>query len=127
MVDTRDLKSLGHYGCTSSSLVSGTSLLLSCSAGGIFLLSPSSVCSLYVYGVILPQRGKKQRKTDVLFCRCVEIDMPTLQNNCVCSSRAYAYVCASSNSDVVFLLSQVSHAEKKMDKKTAGNSVKRKK
>ena len=81
MVDTRDLKSLGHYGCTSSSLVSGTSLLLSCSAEGNFFAV--SFSSLYVYGVILPQRGKKQRKTDILFCRYVKIDMPTLQNHCV--------------------------------------------
>ena len=115
MVDTRDLKSLGHYGCTSSSLVSGTSLLLSCSAGGSFFLL--FLYPLYVYGMILPQRGKKQRKTDILFCRCVEIDRPTLQNNCVWSSRTCAYVRAPSNSDVVFLLSQVSHAEKKVDKK----------
>ena len=86
-----------------------------------------SYTSLYVYGMILPQREKKQRKTDILFCRCVEIDMPTLQNDCIWSSRTCAYVRAPSNSDVVFLLSQVSHAEKKMDKKTAGNSVKRKK
>ena len=76
-----------------------------------------SYTPLYVYGVILPQRGKKQRKTDILFCRYVEIDMPTLQNNCVWSSRTCAYVRAPSNSDVVFLLSQVSHAEKKVDKK----------
>ena len=52
--------------------------------------------------------------------------MLVLQNGCIYSSRAYAYVCAPSNSDVDFLLSQVSHSEKKMDKKTAGNSVKRK-
>ena len=72
-----------------------------------------SYTPLYVYGVILPQRGKKQRKTDILFCRYVEIDMPTLQNDCIWSSRTCAYVRAPSNSDVVFLLSQVSHAEKK--------------
>ncbi len=36
MVDTRDLKSLGHYGCTSSSLVSGTSLLLDFQQEGFF-------------------------------------------------------------------------------------------
>ena len=42
-----------------------------------------SYTPLYVYGVILPQRGKKQRKTDILFCRYVEIDMLTLQNHCV--------------------------------------------
>ena len=66
-----------------------------------------SYTSLYVYGGILPQRGKKQRKTDILFCRCVEIDTLVLQNGCIYSSRAYAYVCAPSNSDVVFLLSQV--------------------
>lgn len=40
MVDTRDLKSLGHYGCTSSSLVSGTSLLLDFQQEGFFV--PSS-------------------------------------------------------------------------------------
>ena len=67
---------------------------------------------LYVYGEILPQRGKKRRKTDILFCKGVEFDMPTLQNSRVLSSRAYAYVRAPSNSDVVFLLSQVSHADK---------------
>ena len=78
MVDTRDLKSLGHYGCTSSSLVSGTSLLLSYSAGGSFFAVP--IPPLYVYGLVLPQRGKKQRKTDILFCRCVEIDTLVLQN-----------------------------------------------
>ena len=39
-----------------------------------------SYTPLYVYGVILPQRGKKQRKTDILFCRCVEIDILVLQN-----------------------------------------------
>ena len=78
MVDTRDLKSLGHYGCTSSSLVSGTSLLLSCSAGGSFFLLFLS--PLYVYGLVLPQRGKKQRKTDILFCRYVKIDTLVLQN-----------------------------------------------
>ena len=40
-----------------------------------------------------------------------------LANHRVWSSRAYACVRAPSNSDVVFLLSQVSHAEKKVDKK----------
>ena len=48
MVDTRDLKSLGHYGCTSSSLVSGTSLLLDIQQEGFFVPSrlPSvSLCA----------------------------------------------------------------------------------
>ena len=48
MVDTRDLKSLGHYGCTSSSLVSGTSLLLDFQQEGFFVPSrlPSvSLCA----------------------------------------------------------------------------------
>ena len=43
--------------------------------------------------------------------------MPALQNDCIWSSRTCAYVRAPSNSDVVFLLSQVSHAEKKWTKK----------
>ena len=38
MVDTRDLKSLGHCGCTSSSLVSGTSLLLDFQQEGFFVV-----------------------------------------------------------------------------------------
>ena len=38
MVDTRDFKSLGHYGCTSSSLVSGTSLLLDFQQEGFFVV-----------------------------------------------------------------------------------------
>ena len=34
---------------------------------------------LYVYGEILPQRGKKWRKTDILFCGYIEFDSCTLQ------------------------------------------------
>ena len=52
MVDTRDLKSLGHYGCTSSSLVSGTSLLLDFQQEGFFVLSrlPSVSLCAHPYG-----------------------------------------------------------------------------
>ena len=67
MVDTRDLKSLGHYGCTSSSLVSGTSLLLSCSAEGIFFAVP---IPLYMYmGRYCPKEGKNDEKQTYYFVR----------------------------------------------------------
>ena len=65
MVDTRDLKSLGHYGCTSSSLVSGTSLLLSCSAGGSFFAVP---IPLYMYmGWYCLKEGKNNEKLTYCF------------------------------------------------------------
>ena len=65
MVDTRDLKSLGHYGCTSSSLVSGTSLLLSCSAGGSFFAVPIPP---YMYmGWYCPKEGKNNEKLTYYF------------------------------------------------------------
>ena len=65
MVDTRDLKSLGHYGCTSSSLVSGTSLLLSCSAGGSFFAVPIPP---YMYmGWYCPKDGKNNEKLTYCF------------------------------------------------------------
>ena len=78
MVDTRDLKSLGHYGCTSSSLVSGTSLLLDFQQEGFFCgyaVRALDVLALFVVQPVLSPskdtrllpspytyRGRKERK-----------------------------------------------------------------
>ena len=69
--------------------------------------------SLLVYGSICPQRGKNQGKSDkIFFYISILFGTDDKKMTCRVFCFTYARTCAPSNSDVDFLLSQVSHKGK---------------
>ena len=76
----------------------------------------------YMYmGRYVPKEGQNREKVTFYFVDVQKLILQLFKMNTFRSSRAYAYVRAPSNSDVDFLLSQVSHLEKTenfMERKT---------
>ena len=64
-------------------------------------------------GRFVPQEGKNREKVTFYFVDTQKLSLKSCKNECIEASPAYAYVRAPSNSDIDFLLSQVSHLERK--------------